>query len=242
VLYGGSRKAWFDGVNHQAFDENMIVHRGTTRDLVMVMGDFMFCKKCQTTIRGQKSHKQFTDVYFGAWYHANGAVDFAYNAELFSGTSATTFEPNTNMTRGMFVTVLGRLHGVSSNGQLTRFSDVKKKDYFSAYVAWAEKNGIVNGTSKTTFSPNDNVSREQICTMMLRYMNYAEIPLKKVNQPMKFTDADMISAYAQKAVSACQTGGIVNGKDGGRFDPRGNATRAEVATILMNFCQNYKYN
>ena len=184
----------------------------------------------------------FKDIKKKDWFVKNGAIDFVYNNGLFAGTTNTTFGPNENMTRGMFVTVLGRLHGVSSKGATTQFTDVKKKDYFSGYVAWAAKNGIVTGTSATTFAPNANVTREQICAMMVRYCDYAGIKLAKVNAAITFTDAKSISSYARKAVAACQQGGVVGGEktDGGyRFRPQGNASRAEVATIMMNFSKNY---
>lgn len=181
----------------------------------------------------------FKDLKKSDWFVKNGAIDYAYNNGFFKGITKTTFEPNTAVTRGMFVTVLGRLHGVKEIKAATQFGDVKKSDYFSGFVAWAAKNGIVTGTSKTTFAPNASVTREQICAMMYRYCDYAKIKLQKVNVPISFKDAKQIASYARSSVTACQTGGIVSGKGGGKFDPKGNATRAEVATILMNFCKNY---
>ncbi len=186
------------------------------------------------------SLKVFKDIQKGDWFVKNSAIDYAYNMGFFKGITPTTFEPNTSVTRGMFVTVLGRLHGEKEVHAKTQFTDVKKGAYYSGYVAWAAKNGIVTGTSKTTFAPEAPVTREQICAMMFRYCDFADIPLKKINKPLSFKDADNISAYAKTAVSACQTGGIVGGKGGGIFDPQGNATRAEVATILMNFYRNYR--
>ena len=160
--------------------------------------------------------------------------------KLFNGTTNTTFGPNENMTRAMFVTVLGRLSGAKvDHEKATKFTDVKTKQYYTGYVRWAAANGIVNGTDDTKFSPNDNITREQICAMMVRYASYAKITLKKVNAAIPFKDASKISGYAKAAVQACQQGGIVNGKDDGKFYPLGNATRAEVATILMNFFRTY---
>ena len=183
----------------------------------------------------------FKDLKAKDWYVKNGAIDFAYNNGLFNGTSKTTFGPGENMTRGMFVTVLGRLSGIdvkkiSAN---TRFFDVAPGQYYAKYVKWASDHQIVNGISDTEFCPNANVTREQICAMMLRYCDYRSIKLKKVNAAIVFADAKKISSYARKAVTACQMGGIVGGKGEGIFDPTGNATRAEVATIMMNFYKNY---
>jgi len=184
---------------------------------------------------------RFEDVDEDDWYYE--AVEFVVGEGLFNGTSATKFSPDANMTRGMFVTVLGRLHGVKETKASTQFTDVKKSAYYSGYVAWAAKNGIVNGISDTKFAPDANVTREQIAVMMVRYMSFAKISAKKVNTKITFKDASSISGYAKSAVATCQTGGIVNGikvSGGYNFNPKANATRAQVATIMMNFCENYK--
>ncbi|MBQ6947798.1 MAG: S-layer homology domain-containing protein [Clostridia bacterium] len=145
----------------------------------------------------------------------------------------------------MFVTVLGRLDGVdpATLSGATRFTDVKKKQYYAPYVGWANEKGIVAGLSDTTFGPEANITREQICAMMVRYCAYADITLQKMNAPITFKDAGDISSYAGSAVAACQQGGLVNGEKvtgGYNFRPQGNATRAEVATIMMNFAKTYK--
>ncbi|MBQ6946676.1 MAG: S-layer homology domain-containing protein, partial [Clostridia bacterium] len=95
----------------------------------------------------------------------------------------------------------------------------------------------------TTFGPDENITREQICAMMVRYCNFADIDLKEKNAAITFKDAGKISKYARAAVKACQMGGIVNGEQvagGFNFRPQGNASRAEVATIMMNFAKEYK--
>ena len=186
----------------------------------------------------------FNDIHKKDWYYKNGAIDYVYNGGLFGGTGGGKFEPNTNMTRGMFVTVLGRLSGIPENNKVnTRFADVKKGQYYTGYVKWASDVGIVSGTSATTFEPNANVTREQICKMMVEYCAYADVKLKIVNKVITFADQSSISSWARTYVKKCQTAGLVNGSvKGGKtyFSPQGNATRAEVATILMNFHKNYK--
>ena len=230
--------------NH-SWDKGVVTKKPTSKDTGIKTYTCTICGATKTETLatvGVDVLTIFTDIKKSDWFVKNGAIDFVYNEGLFSGITKTTFGPNENMTRGMFVTVLGRLHGVSSKGATTQFTDVKKKDYFSGYVAWAAKNGIVTGTSATTFAPNANVTREQICAMMVRYCNFAKIKLAKVNAPIAFTDAKKISSYARSAVAACQQGGVVGGeKDGNgyRFRPQGNASRAEVATIMMNFSKNY---
>lgn len=181
----------------------------------------------------------FADVNVENWYYKNMSVNFAYNMGLFQGTSATLFSPQNAMTRGMFVTVLGRLHGAEVGAYYTKFTDVKFTKYYAPYIKWASDNGIVNGTGETTFSPDSNVTREQICTMMVRYCDFADIELRQISAAITFNDADKISNYAKNAVATCQQAGLVNGKGNALFDPKGNAKRAEVATIMMNFCKNY---
>jgi hypothetical protein len=103
--------------------------------------------------------KQFTDIKKKDWFYDE--VNFAYNSNLFAGTSATKFSPNDKMTRAMFVTVLGRLSGVEVDHKITtRFNDVKKGTWYTGYVAWAADNKIVDGTSYFTFAPDAPITRE----------------------------------------------------------------------------------
>ena len=204
------------------------------------------CIKCGTLLDSEKVDKieksaldTFTDIKAGDWFVDNGSIDFVYNANLFVGTSDTTFGPHGKMNRAMFVTVLGRLHGIDGAKKVSSFSDVKKDDYFSGYVVWANQNGIVSGITTTSFGPYQNITREQICAIMYRYCNFANIKLKNINAPITFNDANKISSYAAQAVAACQRGGLVSGKGAGMFDPKGTATRAEVATIMLKFSENY---
>ena len=204
-----------------------------------------YCTECNhdSGVRpAPKPTNPFTDVKKKDWYY--NAVNFAVSNNLFAGTSPTTFGPNDKMTRAMFVTVLGRLDGVAVNHKVTtKFTDVKKNQYYTGYVKWGTDNGIVAGLSDTSFGPNANITREQICALMVRYCGYADIALQKVNAAIAFKDAGDISSYARAAVKACQQGGLVNGEAAGggwNFRPKGNATRAEVATIIMNFVKTYK--
>ena len=143
------------------------------------------------------------------------------------------------MTRAMFVTVLGRMAGVSvDKNAKTKFTDVKRGQWYTGYVKWASDNGIVSGVSSTKFAPEENVTREQICKMMVTYCKFAGITLKNINKPIVFKDNAKISGWAKQYVQKCQTAGLVNGSNG-YFNPQGNATRAEVATILMNFNDYY---
>ena len=179
---------------------------------------------------------KFEDIGTNDWFVKNGAVDFVYSLGLFEGTSKTTFSPNAAMTRAMFVTVLGRLSGLDANNNIdTRFSDVKKGMWYTGYVAWAADNKIVDGTSYFTFAPDAPITREQICKIIVNYCDFDPFfELKSVEKSTKFADDAKISSWAKEYIKTCQMADVINGKSGNVFDPQGQATRAEVATILRN--------
>ncbi|MBQ6947220.1 MAG: S-layer homology domain-containing protein, partial [Clostridia bacterium] len=183
--------------------------------------------------------QKFEDVGLNDWFVKNGAVDVVTWFGLFSGTSETTFSPQMNMTRAMFVTVLGRLEGVEVDHNVTtRFDDVAKGTWYTGYVAWAVDAGIVHGMDYYTFAPNAPITREQICKMIIAYCDSAMIQLDEVAEEKEFADEKAISAWAKPYVKACQKAGLISGKEGNRFDPKGNATRAEVATIMTQLLTN----
>ena len=170
----------------------------------------------------------FSDVPNGVWYA--DAVDYVYEHGIMNGTSSTTFSPNSPMTRAMLVTVLHRAAGSPSAAAGTSFSDVPSNAYYTDAVAWASANGIVTGYGNGRFGSNDPVSRAQIATILWRY---AGSPSAEAGQA--FADESSIPAYASAAVDWARANGVVNGTTGNRFDPNGNATRAQVATILRNY-------
>lgn len=183
--------------------------------------------------------QRFDDIGEKDWFVKNGAVDTVVVLGLFEGTAPRTFSPNMNMTRAMFVTVLARLDGIDvENDVTTRFRDVKSGAWYAGSVAWAVENGIVDGTSYFTFDPNAPITREQICKIVVNYCDYAGVELEAVNEAKSFADQKKISNWAKKYVAECQKAGIIQGKSGNKFDPQGYATRAEVATILMNLLSN----
>ena len=171
----------------------------------------------------------------GHW--AEEAISSVVEKGLFNGTSETTFSPDISITRGMFVTVLGRFaeglnFKISGN---STFSDVGPKEYYTPYVAWAADKGIVRGTSATTFSPNDPITREQMCTLFVRFLQAV-----KYNVPAgaekSFTDAASISDYAKTPVQQAVALGLIQGVStpaGTAFKPQANATRAETATVFL---------
>lgn len=180
----------------------------------------------------------FVDVSESDWYYQT--VNFAVENGFFNGVKENEFAPTTTMTRAMFVTVLYRLAGSPSvAGMTNKFTDVKKSAWYADAVKWASTKGIVNGMTATTFKPDDSITREQICTIIVRYSTVAGITLTAKNEPEMFRDTDKISSYALKAVMTCQKAGIVNGKSNRYFDPLGKATRAEVAQVLRNFAEGF---
>ncbi len=177
----------------------------------------------------------FIDVKTNAWYETS--VRYAYESGLFSGVTPHTFEPNTKMTRAMFVSVLSRLYGAQTdNNTESGFSDVKRGAWYTGAVVWANKAGITSGTSKTTFSPDAPITREQMCTMLIRYASYAKLSLESETGAEPFDDEGDVSSYAQDAVKIMHDCGLISGKTATKFMPKDGATRAEISSILSRWC------
>ncbi|MFQ9635909.1 MAG: S-layer homology domain-containing protein [Eisenbergiella sp.] len=181
----------------------------------------------------------FTDSS-GHW--AKDEITFVAARGLLTGDSPGTgnnlFSPDGAMTRGMFVTALGRLAGINPDSYKTRsFTDVKADAYYAAYVEWAAQKNIVKGTGDKLFSPDAPVTREQMAVMMVNYAGQMGYSIPTPLASVTFADSNQISAWAAKEVAAMQRAGIVRGKDGNRFDPQGNATRAEGSAVLRRFIE-----
>ena len=177
----------------------------------------------------------FTDVRESDWFYED--VAFAYENGLFAGTSDTTFSPNASMTRAMLVTVLYRLEGQPAVNGRSGFSDVQYNGYYEDAVTWAADNGIVNGTSTTTFSPNANVTREQMAAILYRYAQYKKYNTAASSSLNGFTDHASVSGYAAASLEWAVAEKLVNGSNG-KLMPTGNASRAQVAAILHRFAEN----
>ncbi len=179
----------------------------------------------------------FSDVSNDSWYFSY--VGYAVQNGLFLGTSETTFEPSTVMTRSMFVRLFANLEGVDfteyEDARLP-FTDVDMDSWYGTAVAWAYENGVVNGTSETTFNPNDGITREQMCMLIYNYMEYKDITLDVINENVDIKDADDVAGWAKDAVEMCVETGLMQGPGDGTINPKGTASRAEVATLITNFC------
>lgn len=178
----------------------------------------------------------FTDVGPGDWFLEN--VRYVYEKGLMNGTSDTTFSPQSTTNRAMIVTILHRLEGTPAPGAQAPFTDVPAGQYYAEAVAWAAANGIVNGTSDTTFAPLNNITREQMAAILYRYAQYKNYDVSGSADLSVFTDAASISDYAVSALQWAVDAGLINGKGNGILDPKGSATRAEVSAILSRFCEN----
>lgn len=175
----------------------------------------------------------FEDVRETDWYYYN--VEYAYVNNLFSGTSATTFSPGTPMTRGMLVTVLGRMSGADVSGYTSSFDDVTDAAYYAKYTEWAREQGIVSGFGGNSFAPEAIITRQDMAVMLARYAAAMGLEAPAMNAGATFADAGKISDYAKDAATAMQKAGIISGKPGGVFDPKAGATRAEVSAMLHRF-------
>ena len=175
----------------------------------------------------------FTDVKQTDWFY--DAMQYARVNGFFEGTSAVTFEPDGTMTRGMFVTVLGRMAGVAPDNYTgeTEFTDVPQTMYYAPYVQWAAQYGITGGTGEGRFSPDALINREQMAVFFVRYFEWFDVEYAK-DAAITTTPADIdsVSPYARDAVLKLWKTGLLNG-GGVNFNPAGNAGRAQAATLCM---------
>ena len=174
----------------------------------------------------------FSDVKEGDWYYSS--VQYVAQNGLMVGTGSNTFSPGITTNRGMIATILYRLSGSSETLQST-FKDVIPGAYYANAVAWAQEKGIIAGYGNGMFGPEDSITREQMAAILWRY---AGSPVAADSKGLNgFMDADEISLYAKDALAWIYEKEIILGKGDGILDPKGKATRAEVAQIMYNFAQ-----
>lgn len=176
----------------------------------------------------------FTDID-GHW--AEEYILDGVSRDFFRGMTATTFEPNTNITRGMIVTTLHRLEGEPTATDPSSFPDVISEDWYGPAIAWASEHDIVLGYEDETFKPNQELTREEMATILSRYfINYKENSVIQVQAP-DFADEASISQWADREVDIMVITGIMEGKPGNIFDPQGKATRAELSKVIFELYQ-----
>ena len=173
----------------------------------------------------------FSDVADGAWYY--DAVSYSVGNGLMNGVGGGLFAPDDSMTRAMLVTVLWRYEGSPAAGVNT-FSDVKNGEWYTEAIAWAAANGIVDGVGNGKFDPGGNITREQMAAILYRYANRKGFDTSRLGNLGAFSDRTSISSYARTPLQWAVAKELINGVNGSLL-PLGNATRAQVATILMRF-------
>ena len=180
----------------------------------------------------------YQDISHDAWYFE--AVSEATDRGLFQGTSETTFEPESTMNRAMLATVIYRMAGSPAGAAKAPFTDVAAADWFADAVAWAYENGVVKGMSATSFAPLQEITREQLAVMLLRYADLCGYDTSARASLKDFADAAKVSDYAADAMQWAVANGILNGTDGKRLDPAGSATRAQCAAMLVRFLDKFE--
>lgn len=186
----------------------------------------------ETEEEEEPSGMPFLDVRGGAWYY--DAVETAYEKGLMAGTSDRAFSPDQSTTRGMIVTILYSLEGKPAAGSAP-FADVASGQWYASPVAWAAANGVVSGYDADTFGPNDPVTREQLAVILYSYAKLKGYDVSAEAGLSAYADAGQISAYAVGAVSWAVSKGLISGVSANELQPLGLATRAQIATILVNF-------
>ncbi len=188
-----------------------------------------------TFLQGEATDLPFSDVTESDWFY--DAVTYAYENGLMDGVGMGLFAPNSETTRAQLVTILHRLAGQPAPSGDSGFSDVETGTWYTDAVAWAAQNGIVNGVSDTQFAPGDDITREQLAVILYRYATYQGYDVSQRADLSGFVDAGTISTYAQEALSWANAQGLVLGFEDDSLRPQGNASRAQIAAVLMRFCQ-----
>ena len=182
--------------------------------------------------------EKFTDFEADAWYHEY--LDYAVGHNLINGTSATTVEPATPTTRAMIATILYRLEGKPAVSSADPFDDVAEGVWYTDAIAWAAANGIVNGYGDGKFGPNDDITREQLATMLWRYAKYKgyDVSVGEDTNIISYEDFDQIGKWAVPAMQWAVGAGIIRGRTVSTLVPGEGANRAEAAAMLMRFIEN----
>lgn len=234
---------YYYGVTHTSASlvQNYISRRKTTYNYIKntlgwnTAGSDTGCQNCPGAA--------FYDMPMSTdWSHAG--IDFVLSAGLFQGVSSTSFAPQSPMTRAMLVTVLYRLSGTPTVSGSSSFEDVAAGAWYASAVCWAENNDIISGTDDGIFSPESNVTREQMAAILYRYTVDQGYPVGEASSSAlkSFPDKGSVSDYAEKAMAWANEMGLIQGETQNgvtKLNPKDNATRAQVATIIMRYVNAY---
>ncbi len=195
--------------------------------LVMALTMLVLCAPVYANI------SSFPDVKENAWYY--NAVTYCAEKGIFNGNKDGSFAPNKSITRGEFVVALANYSGEDiSEERCDRFADVKTSHWYYHATSWAANNGIVSGVSQDSFAPSRDITRQDLCVMLNNYLKYKGIDAPGDNTE-PFADDSKIGSWAYEAVYIIKNAGIVSGMGENKFEPRGKATRAQVAQMMMKF-------
>ena len=180
----------------------------------------------------------FTDVSSGDWYY--DGVKYAYDNNIFSGTTATTFAPAASMTRGQMVTVLWRMAGSPETTADNPFTDVSFSSPYAKAIVWAYEHQIASGYSASAFVPNRAITREQFAAILFNYAKFQkyDVSVGESTNLLDFTDAGTVTERFVPAIQWAIGAKVLNGTSAATLTPKGTANRGQVAVILARFCQN----
>ena len=180
-----------------------------------------------------------TDVRKDAWYHA--AVDYVVEQGIMEGMSATTFSPNTEVTRAQAVQIFYNLEGqpdISDENLGYPYEDVNAEEWYGNAVYWARLTGVATGYGDGTFQPGDSITRQEFAQMLYNYAKYKGYDLAAEGDLGQFPDSGSVADWAEAAMRWANGNELINGHDDGTIDAGGTAIRAQAASILMKFDQN----
>lgn len=199
----------------------------------------VICEKCFTVLEAARwvptaAHTRFKDVWSGEWYIE--CIDYCDKNGIMVGINDTHFKPNVWITRGEFITTLHRLEGAPKASEVCEFIDVATDSFYSEAVAWGVEKGIVYGTTASTYSPDLRITREDIACLVARYAKAIEADFLYDDEVYPLPDVSVpdLSDYARESYQIVYSEGIMVGNANGMFYPKAPATRAEVASVLMN--------
>ncbi len=176
----------------------------------------------------------FNDVPQGVWYWDD--LEYALYNGYISGTSSDTFSPNAPFSRGMCVTILGRMVGAATTGGSSRFEDVSPESWYGPYVAWAADKGYVNGVSKTEFKPDQTITFQEMAVILDNYIKKSGVSLSGYTPSEEYTDAATVSTWAKSSVEAVRGYGLLPTVDGA-VRPRASVSRAEATVALVRLAK-----
>ena len=179
---------------------------------------------------------RYSDLDASGWY-ADG-VRYALENGIMSGYGDGRFGPGDTTSRAMIAQILYNLEGKPAYSGMLNYTDVDANDWYAAAIRWANAESIIDGYGNHLFGPNDVLTREQLVTILYRYAKSKGVNVSGQTSLTGYHDAASVSGWAEDAMQWAVAAGIITGKGHGTLDPKGNATRSEIATIMMRYCEN----